>query len=302
MEKFYAMAQVQASLFVYLAVGYLIRKRGIITPEVRGGITNLLIFVFLPCMVFESLHMDMDLQQLLSGGLILVASFAASFFAWGVGKVLFQRRDPSRRTIMRYGTLVANSGFAGLPVIQGAYGAEGLFFASIYIIPNRIFMWTAGISMFQKGKKTNWVRDVLLNPGIIAVFLGLARMLLQIPLPSFVDTAVSSMGQCTTSVSIILVGSILADVEWRSIFQWDVFYACIVRLILLPVVSLVVLKLIGFDSLGTAISVILTGMPMGTTTAILAEKYGQDAGFGSSCVFLSTVLSLVTIPMLTIFL
>jgi len=302
MEKFYAMAQVQASLFVYLAVGYLIRKRGIITPEVRGGITNLLIFVFLPCMVFESLHMDMDLQQLLSGGLILVASFAASFFAWGVGKVLFQRRDPSRRTIMRYGTLVANSGFAGLPVIQGAYGAEGLFFASIYIIPNRIFMWTAGISMFQKGKKTDWVRDVLLNPGIIAVFLGLARMLLQIPLPSFVDTAVSSMGQCTTSVSIILVGSILADVEWRSIFQWDVFYACSVRLILLPVVSLVVLKLIGFDSLGTAISVILTGMPMGTTTAILAEKYGQDAGFGSSCVFLSTVLSLVTIPMLTIFL
>jgi len=302
MEKFYAMAQVQASLFVYLAVGYLIRKRGIITPEVRGGITNLLIFVFLPCMVFESLHMDMDLQQLLSGGLILVASFAASFFAWGVGKVLFQKRDPSRRTIMRYGTLIANSGFAGLPVIQGAYGAEGLFFASIYIIPNRIFMWTAGISMFQKGKKTDWVRDVLLNPGIIAVFLGLARTLLQIPLPSFVDTAVSSMGQCTTSVSIILVGSILADVEWRSIFQWDVFYACIVRLILLPVVSLVVLKLIGFDSLGTAISVILTGMPMGTTTAILAEKYGQDAGFGSSCVFLSTVLSLVTIPMLTIFL
>jgi len=302
MEKFYAMAQVQASLFVYLAVGYLIRKRGIITPEVRGGITNLLIFVFLPCMVFESLHMDMDLQQLLSGGLILVASFAASFFAWGVGKVLFQRRDPSRRTIMRYGTLIANSGFAGLPVIQGAYGAEGLFFASIYIIPNRIFMWTAGISMFQKGKKTDWVRDVLLNPGIIAVFLGLARTLLQIPLPSFVDTAVSSMGQCTTSVSIILVGSILADVEWRSIFQWDVFYACSVRLILLPVVSLVVLKLIGFDSLGTAISVILTGMPMGTTTAILAEKYGQDAGFGSSCVFLSTVLSLVTIPMLTIFL
>ena len=118
-------------------------------------------------------------------------------------------------------------------------------------------MWSAGISLFQKGEKGAWVKNVLLNPGVVAVFLGLIRMLGQIPLPGFVDTAIASMGGCTSSISIIVVGSILAEVDYRTILDRDAVLVALVRLLLLPLCALVALKTIGFDPLSTAVSVVL---------------------------------------------
>lgn len=302
MAQFFTMANVQATLFVYMAVGYVARKSGLISKQLRTGISDLLIYVLLPCMVFDSLNQDLSWQELKDGAVILAMAFFLSFLAWVTGWLCWHRYPPEKEKILRYGTLIANSGFAGLPVIQGAYGAEGLFLASIFIIANRVLMWTAGISLYGKGEKPDVVKKVLLNPGIIAVFLGLAWMLLSLPLPGFCDRAISAMGGCTAPISLIVVGAILADVDWHGVFELDVFLASAVRLILLPAMALGVMRLLAFPDLSTAVAVILTGMPIGSTTAILAEKYGADALFASKCVFLSTLLSLFTMPLLSFFL
>lgn len=302
MEQFYTMAGVQASMFIYMAVGYISNKKGLLTKDFRASLTTLLINILLPCMVFDSFNNDIGKDQLLIGIVILLIAFSLSFMAWVLGFVLWRKYPERKASILRYGTLVANSGFTGLPVISGAYGTEGLFLASIFIIPNRILIWTAGISLFQKGKSVDWVKKVLLNPGIIAVFLGVFRMLLGIHLPSFVDTAIDSIGGCTTSISIMVVGAILADVDWKTIFEKDVFLASAVRLIALPIMALIILQFLPISTLELSVSVILTGMPIGSTTAILAEQYGADSKFASKCVFASTLLSLITIPMLTLLL
>lgn len=296
------MAQVQVSLFIYLTVGYVASRRGVLSKETRIGITNLLVDILMPCMVFNSFHEDMGLEQLKTASAALIAAFALSFFAWFVGWVLFRHYPQAKAGVLRYGTLVANSGFAGLPVIQSAYGAPGLLIAAVFIIPNRILMWSAGVSMFRQGEKCHWVRNVLLNPGIIAIALGLTRSLLHIPIPGFLNTAIASMGNCTTAISFFVVGSILADVDYRTVFNRDALLLAVVRLLFLPACALIVLKAIEMNALSTAVAVVLTGMPIGSTTAILGEKYGGDAGFASQCVFVTTLFSLVTIPVLTIFL
>jgi predicted permease len=178
----------------------------------------------------------------------------------------------------------------------------GLFYASIFVIPNRIFTWSAGISLFTKDEKKSWVRSVLLNPCILAVIIGLPQLVLKISLPSFINAAIANMGNCSISLSIIILGSILADVDFRSIITRETLYMSLVRLILLPVCALLALKAVHFPSLPTAVAVVLTGMPVGSTTAILADRYGADFGFASKCVFVTTVLSLITIPVLSIFL
>lgn len=302
MEKFTLMLGVQATLFIYIAVGIFVRKRGMITPEVRSGLSDLLVNVLLPCMVFNSFHVDITPEELLSASMLLGMAFAISFFSWLAGRFFYRRYTPEKEKILRYGTLVSNCGFAGLPLVQYAYGANGLFYASIFIIPNRIFMWSAGISLFKEGEKGAWVRDVLLNPGIVAAELGLARMLLKIPLPSLLDTAISSMGNSSTPISLITVGTMLADVDYRSIFSKDAFYLSFVRLIFLPGCAFLAMRAAGFDTLTTAIAVVMTGMPIGSTTAILAEKFGADVAFASKCVFVTTLLSLFTIPLLSVFL
>lgn len=302
MDSFFKMVDVQTVLFIYMAVGFGCRKAGIFNDVARDKLTDFVVFVTLPCMIFESFNMAFSLKSLKQGALALLIAVGMSCVALLLGKVLYNRFPYEEKSILQYGTLVSNSGFAGLPVVSGAYGDEGLFLGSLFIIPTRILMWSAGISLFTRADAKQAVKKVLLNPGIIAVEVGLVRMLFQIPLPHFVDTAVDNLGGCTSPMAMALVGAILVDVPLKTVFDLKSFYLVAVRQFLLPGICLAALRLLHVDPLTIGVSVVITGMPIGSTTAILAQKYVADAKFASKCVFISTLTSLVTVPILTLFL
>lgn len=302
MDSFFKMVDVQTVLFIYMAVGFGCRKAGIFNDVARDKLTDFVVFVTLPCMIFESFNMAFSLESLKQGALALLIAVGMSCVALLLGKVLYNRFPYEEKSILQYGTLVSNSGFAGLPVVSGAYGDEGLFLGSLFIIPTRILMWSAGISLFTRADAKQAVKKVLLNPGIIAVEVGLVRMLFQIPLPHFVDTAVDNLGGCTSPMAMALVGAILVDVPLKTVFDLKSFYLVAVRQFLLPGICLAALRLLHVDPLTIGVSVVITGMPIGSTTAILAQKYVADAKFASKCVFISTMTSLVTVPILTLFL
>ena len=302
MDSFFNMVDVQTVLFIYLAVGFFCRKRGIFTDEARDKLTDFVVLVTLPCMIFESFNMAFSLEALKQGATAVVIAAGMACVALLLGKVLYNRFPYEEKSILQYGTLVSNSGFAGLPVVSGAYGDEGLFLGSLFIIPTRILMWSAGISLFTQADPKNAFKKVMTNPGIIAVEIGLVRMFLQLPLPHFVDTAVDNLGACTSPLAMALVGAILADVPLKTVIDLRGFYLVAVRQLLLPGLCLAILTLLGVDPLTVGVSVALTGMPIGSTTAILAQKYGANAQFASKCVFISTLTSLVTVPILTLFL
>lgn len=297
------MVNTQSVLFIYILVGIYGRKSGLFDDHMRSKLTDFTIQITLPLMVFESFNMEFSLEILKQGALALIIALVMALVALVAGKLLYRGFPPQERSIMQYGTLVSNSGFAGLPVVEGTYGSEGLFLGSLFIIPTRILMWSAGISLFeQEGDRWERAKKVLLNPSIIAVGVGLVRMVFQIPLPVFVDSALKHLGDCTSPLAMALVGAILADVKLKNILEPKAFYLVLVRQIALPALCLVGLKLLAADPLTTGVSVALIGMPIGSTTAILAQKYGADAEFASKCVFISTVTSLVTVPILTLFL
>ena len=302
MDSFFKMVDVQTVLFIYMAVGFGCRKAGIFNDVARDKLTDFVVFVTLPCMIFESFNMAFSLESLKQGALALLIAVGMPCVALLLGKVLYNRFPYEEKSILQYGTLVSNSGFAGLPVVSGAYGDEGLFLGSLFIIPTRILMWSAGISLFTRADAKQAVKKVLLNPGIIAVEVGLVRMLFQIPLPHFVDTAVDNLGGCTSPMAMALVGAILVDVPLKTVFDLKSFYLVAVRQFLLPGICLAALRLLHVDPLTIGVSVVITGMPIGSTTAILAQKYVADAKFASKCVFISTLTSLVTVPILTLFL
>lgn len=303
METFLKMANTQSVLFLYILLGIYCRKSGLFDDHTYRKLTDFVLLITLPCMVFESFHMPFSLEILRRGAGALAIALVMAAAALASGKLLYNAFPPGEKSVMQYGTLVTNSGFAGLPVVAGTYGEEGLFLASLFIIPTRILMWSAGLSLFEKGG-SRWERakKVLLNPAVIAVELGLLRMVLQLPLPAFLDTALDHVGDCTSPIAMALVGAVLADVPLRDVVEPKAFYLIFVRQIALPLVCLAALKALGTDPLTLGVSVALTGMPIGSTTAILAQKYGADAGFASKCVFLSTLSSLVTVPLLTLLL
>jgi len=302
MGKFLIMAEMQTILFIYIFVGFLLRRIKLISSEARNGFSEVLLTLFMPCMVFDSFRQDITLRELLSTSLTLGIAVAVSIFSYILGKFIFNRYPASKRKILRYGALISNSVFAGMPIMKSVYGNLGVFYSSIFVISNRIFMWTAGISMFTDADMKTRVKNVLLNPGVVAVFLGIIRMLLRIRLPSFVDVSIEHLGACTTPISMMIVGTFLADVNIKSVFSLDCMFSSFVRLILIPGVTLLALKLAGAEEIQVATAVILTAMPIGSSTVMLAQRYDADAEFASQCVFLSTVLSMFTTPVLALFL
>ena len=302
LDRFFQMLNLQVLLFVYMAVGYGCRKFGILKESARDAFTEFVIVVTLPCMIFQSFRLTLNWDTLSKGTFTLIVSTVVEVLSLFISHYAFRFCKRDEIPIMRYGTLVSNSGFAGLPVIEHGYGAEGLFYASIFIIPTRILMSSAGISLFTTAPRWKRFRMVMLNPGIIAVELGFLRMGLQMEMPSVLDHAITALGEITTPLAMVLVGMILADIPLRAILSGKALLLSFVRQIAMPLMLLAGMQLIHADSLLTGVSVILTGMPIAATTAILAAKYGANAEFASKCVFVSTLTSLVTVPVLAIFL
>ncbi len=159
-------------------------------------------------------------------------------------------------------------------------------------------MWSAGITLFTEAPdKKTLVKKVLTHPCIIAVFVGLFFMLVDPPLPEFVERTVSSLGSCNTPISMVMVGMILAEVDdIRSMFSWDILRYTIVRLVVLPGIVFAGCRLAGIDRLVTGVAVLLTAMPAACMTTVLASKYNGDVIFASKCVVFSTAMTLVSLP------
>lgn len=296
------MAGIQSVLFIYMLVGYLCFKCRVLDDHARRYFTDFTIYISLPCMIFQSFAVEMTLERLKTGMTAFAIAIGMAVVVLILGKYLYSWCKPNEQPIMKYGTLVSNSGFAGLPVVESAYGAEGLYIASLFIIPTRILMWSAGISLFTNAPLKQRIKSVLLNPGIIAVELGLLRMALNLQFPANVNKALTGLGNCTTPLAMMIIGLILAQVDLKTVFEPKAFLLAFIRQLALPIGLLFALKALQVDPLTIGVSTVLTGMPIGSTTAILAAKYGADSTFGSKCVFISTLTSLVTVPILTLLL
>ena len=289
-------------LLFYLAVGMYCVKVGLIDRDSKEKLVDIILRITLPCMIFNSFNNPLTPEVMKQTALILVVAVSISILSFLLGKVIYNKYPQKKKSILQYCTLVNNSGFLGMPMVSAVYGSEGLFAASIFIIPNRIFMWTAGLAMFTTADFRTKCKNILLNPCIVTVFLGIARRITGFPVPEFLDTAIANTDAVTTPLSMMVIGTMLIGVPWKKLLEPSIFRLAFVRLIALPLVALYILNLIDAQPLLAGVSLILTGMPAGSTSALLAAKYGADEDYASRCIVTTTIMSLATIPVLMLFL
>jgi predicted permease len=291
------MINLQLTLFILMGAGFAAAKLKLIGSATRKQLSDILIYIILPCNIVVSFLIKYNRDILMRCAAVLIIGFAAQALYYLLSRVLYNAIAPRQRAVLQYGTLISNSGFLGLPVANYIFGAEGLLYASIALIPMRFFMWSAGLALFTEtsGKKT--IKILATHPCIIAVFVGFALMLSGIPLPPFLNNSLRALSNCTSAVSMMVIGAILADIPLRSgIMDRNLIYFSCVRLALIPGLVLLALKLCHIVGLTLGVTVLLASMPAASTTAILAEKYNADSELASRCVFVSTLLSMLTMP------
>jgi len=290
-----ALLELQGRLFFLMAIGMFLRRR-LLGPEFQKGLTDLIVDLILPCNIITAFSVEPRADLMRSALFTLLLSTLIQIGCALLAALLFRRSAANRKPVLSYGTICSNAGFLGTPVAESVFGEEGVLLASIFLIPQRVFMWTLGVSYFTKGGGHGW-KKVFTNPCILAVFVGTALWAARIPLPGVVDGTIRSLGACNTGLSMLLIGMLMSGFRWRDLLDPGILRFCAVRLGLLPLAVLAGCRMFHAEALASQVSLLLVAMPAAGTTAVLAAKYGGDAQFAAGCITASTFLSLVTIPL-----
>ena len=289
----------QGTLFALMLVGAILKKKGIIDANGKKCLTDLCINVVIPCNIFKSCLIEFNMEIFRSCGLLLLAAVIMQAVCLTLNKFIFNRYVPQRKKVLQYCTIVPMSGFLGNPIAEAIYNEIGVLYTSIFLIPMRIIMWSVGTTYFvadEKVDKKKVAKNVLTHPCLVAIYLGLICMVTQVKLPSVITATVRYLGNCNSALTMLIVGTILADVKITTIFNKDTALFSVFRLVILPAAALAVGLGLGLDTTSLGISVLMTGMPAGATAAIFAARYNSDALFATRCVVMTTLASMVTLP------
>lgn len=289
----------QGTLFAMMLIGAFLKLRGIIDADGKRCLTDLCVNVIIPCNIFKSCLIEFNMGIFRSCSLLLLSAVLMQLICLLLNRRIFNRYSPQRRKVLQYCTIVPMSGFLGNPIAEAIYNELGVMYTSIFLIPMRVVMWSVGTTYFvadEKIDRKKVLKNVLTHPCLAAVYLGIFFMITQLPLPDFLVNTVRYIGNCNSAISMFIVGTILADVKLPTIVNPDTVLFGIFRLLILPAFAFGLGTVLGLDKVSLGISVLMTGMPAGATAAIFAARYGSDALFATRCVVMSTLLSMITLP------
>ena len=286
------------SIFVIMAIGFAAKKFKAVDAVFLRGLSSFMVNIALPFAFVASLDRSIPKSVLPELGVMALWSFAIHGASIGFATIAYRRFPDNQRKVLSFITVFTNCAFMGLPVAQSIAGTKGMMFASIYNVAYMILIYTYGLSLFQEKAEKGRLKKILLNPGIVAITIGIILWFLPFSLPTFFLESVGLMAKLQTPLAMFIVGANIANINVKRFLPEKALLAAIaVRLVGIPLVVYGVIKLTGSTGLAPAIALILTAMPAGAQTVVVAESVGADSSFASEVVFATTILSVVTIPL-----
>ena len=303
MELALITAQQVIVLFLLIGTGALAVRTGVLRLEDKQPLSNLLVYIVVPAMIVNSYRMEFSAEILRN----LLAAFGMSILAIALGTVLTlvltHGKTGSRMPIFRFACIFSNAAYMGFPLISALFGDEGLLYASAYVTVFNILLWTMGYSFVSGSASAKEVLHSLVRtPVLYAILVGLAIYLLQIPLPVILTRPLELLAGVNTPLSMFITGMLIAAGDLRSIAaDRHIWKLASVRMLLIPAVCLAVFGLLGFHGTAAQVVVLLECCPAAAITSVFAVQFGHDEHFAAGSVVLTTLLSIVTLPLCALF-
>lgn len=285
------------SLFLIMSVGVYAKKRGIINDEVNKSLSRLLIDITMPLLVISSFNIE--LNDNLKSNMVncLFYSSIAMIIAIIISILLLKPIKEDNKYLIQFSNVFSNCGFIGFPIINNLYGKEALIYASIFNISFTVLLWTYGLGLFTGGINKENIKKIMVNPSIIAVFIGLTILLLGIDVSDVIMSPIEMVGNMTSPLSMIIIGAILVEVDFKSYLkERSLYYAMVIKLFIVPIVIYLILRLTPCPTEVLRVVVLLQAMPSAAMLPIFTESYGGDKGYSSMLMFLTTLCSMVSFP------
>ena len=291
-------------IFLLIIPGIIFRKKDIISAAQSDGISSLAVNITWPCLVVDAMQMDFSAAVLKDSGYMMAAAMVVFAMTAVVTLVLSKllRLDNSKRYITAFMLLFGNTGFIGIPVIRALYGTEAVFFAAILEMVNDVVIFTIGMMLIQMSAGAKLRFEPKLFPGLIGVIVGLLLFLLDIRLPEVIGGAVEMVGDATTPLTMFLIGYQLGGLKAKEILKdASIYVISFTKLLIVPVLALIVLRVaVGDFSLLEKVLIMSFAMPAGSVSVIFSQQYRGETAFATKTVLLSTLFSIVTIPVFAV--
>ena len=288
-------------LYIIAGIGFVTDKTGVFTREDAKRVINLLFNIVLPIAVIHS-FVNIEYSQEHVQGLFIafLCSAATHLFAIGISSLTFRKRKSLlEKGLFHYGTVFSNAAFMALPLAKSVIGDEGVFYCSVYIGIFNIFAFTYGIHEISGKKAKINIKKIFLNPGSISVIIGVPLFLLKVKLPYIIDYPMEIAGGINSPLAMIIFGTFLANANFKNIFiKKELFFVSFLRLIFIPAVMTLLFSLCGVTGDLLKAMAIAAAAPTATNTAMYAAKYDNDAGLSSEIAAQSSVLSVITMPVM----
>lgn len=292
---------------IIITVSFIAAKAGWLNDNVREGLSKLIIKITAPLMIFTSFaSLEFKVSLLIESGKIVIIAFTIVSLLILIGKLYAKKAKLDEKTrgvqiaLMSFG----NVAFLAYPLFEAVFGAIGVFYGAFYHLANDTYFWTVGVSQIDyKNKQSRKERLIkLVNQNMVAIILGIIAFLFQFRFPPVIFEPLVGLGRTTVYLSLVFIGTTMATVDIRKTYKKLSIYAVvIIKMIIMPaIVAFILTKVYSFGLTEIAISAIVlqVSMPCMIIVAIMANELEGNYKYASETVFVTTLISLVTMPMI----
>lgn len=293
------------SLALILVLGFFLGKKKLISVGTNRELTNLLLTIFMPASLFMAFPAEYSEQSLSLFSSGLLAGILVMLMLILVSRILFNRWwfKGGLRYESQFAFIFNNATFLGYPIVANTFGSTGIIAYCGFIIAFNIALFSYGIWLFEHKITLKLFKSIVTNPNIIAVLLGMIIFLTGIKLPELITSSVGIVGNATTPLSIICIGFMLSRADFKNLIKkWKIIITAASQLILCPLITFGVLKALNFPAEVINVCTLIQSLPTATSLGLFATKYGGNNIEASELVTVSTILSVVTMPVMILLL
>ena len=287
-------------MFLIIVVGAVCYKTHLVTDAAGSELSNLLLYVVNPAIMLSAFQKPFEPR--LAKGLLVAFGLAAISHAVAIAvSYLAIRKKQPQYKVERYAVIYSNCGFMAIPLINAVLGQDGVFYASAYIVVFNLLTWTQGVFMMTGRRDLKSLATLLTSPTIISIVAGLILFFAGIQLPAILGQPVELIANLNTPLAMIAIGISIAQTDLLKTLRTPRLYlVSALRLLAVPAMMLVVLRLLPADGTIELTNLIATACPVGASCLLFATRFGQDSRYASQVTAVSTLFSLLTIPLIVL--
>lgn len=296
MEMVNLLFRQNAVMFLYLLIGYLLFKRKLLTTSGSGEIGKLLLYVIMPMAIIRS-YIKAFSEEVMIGFIIsFMAALVCLILSIIISSFFFSRRS----AIRQFGAAFSNAGFIGIPLVQMTLGGDAVFYVASFVSILNILQWTYGVWIMTKDKSAISLKKISANPIVISFVVGMLLFFLPISLPDILSGVIGTLAAMNGPLAMIVLGAYLAQISLKTLVTDKFTYLCVfVRLLIIPIGTIFVLSLLPDSYMTIRLAVLLAAAaPVGSNVAIFAQIYGKEYTDAVKDVCLSTIFSILTMPLI----